>query len=155
MGSRRVGGHARCQRTAHASVPSSDRLTPLEKITAESFAEPPRGSRGLPVQPGQLIGRAAEVALVQRRLMRDDVRLLTLVGPAGTGKTRLAVEVARRSSDAFDDGAAFVDLSPLTDADLVASAIAQSLALNLTRDRPLLELLTDQLARRHMLLVLD
>jgi len=109
----------------------------------------------LPAQAGPLVGRAADVALVRERLLSDDVRLLTLVGPAGTGKTRLAIDVAHRAADAFADGAAFVDLSALTDPDLVESAIAQVLQLRERLDLPLIEVLKAHLAGHQMLLVLD
>ena len=82
---------------------------------------------GLPAQPGQLVGRGSEVALVRSRLTQTDARLLTLTGVAGTGKTRLAVEVAGQVADAFADGTYFVDLAPINDPALVATAVAQAL----------------------------
>ena len=109
----------------------------------------------LPAQPGTLIGRAADVARVQELLQREDVRLLTLVGPAGTGKTRLALEVAPRAAEHLADGAWFVDLAPVRDPDLVPSAIAEALDIRERRDRPLIETLKDELADRCALLLLD
>ena len=75
--------------------------------------------RTLPAQPGALIGRGADVPRVSAHLLRDDVRLLTLVGAAGAGKTRLAVEVASQTADEFGDGSWFVDLSLVSDPELV------------------------------------
>jgi len=76
-----------------------------------------------------LIGREHEVTTVARVLLRKDVHLLTLIGPGGVGKTRLALEVARRSGEAFADGFAFVSLAPLRDATLFPSVLAQTLGI--------------------------
>jgi predicted ATPase/DNA-binding CsgD family transcriptional regulator len=102
-----------------------------------------------------LIGRAADLARVKELLLRDGVRLLTLVGAAGAGKTRLALEVAGQTADAFDDGVWFVDLAPVRDPDLLPSAIAASLEVREDRDRPLIETLERHLAQRCALLLLD
>jgi predicted ATPase/DNA-binding CsgD family transcriptional regulator len=109
----------------------------------------------LPAQPGPLIGRASELAFVGNRLAQGDARLVTLTGPAGTGKTRLALEVASQVADRFVDGTFFVDLAPVSDSAMVASAVAQVLEIREEGDRPLLEVLAERLAAREMLLVLD
>src|SRR3979411_2392902 len=96
---------------------------------------------GLPAQPGVLVGRSAEMRWIRERLRHDDTRLLTLLGPAGTGKTRLAIEVAGEVADAFPDGVYFVDLAPLHDQALLASAIAQALDVRAQPDLPLLDVL--------------
>ncbi len=112
-------------------------------------------SRRLPAQPGALIGRADDVARVSERLLRDEVRLLTLVGAAGTGKTRLAVEVATRIAEHFGDGTWFIDLSPIQDPALVPSSIAATLEVREDRDRPMIETLKQHLASQFALLLLD
>ncbi|HEY1298508.1 MAG TPA: AAA family ATPase, partial [Chloroflexota bacterium] len=110
---------------------------------------------GLPAQPGPLIGRASEVALVSNRLIQTEARLLTLTGVAGTGKTRLAVEVASQIHEAFGDGAYFVDLAPIQDPVLMLVAVARALEIREERGQPVLDVLKLQLAPRRTLLVLD
>ncbi len=109
----------------------------------------------LPVQPTPFIGRAQEVAAVTALLCREDVRLLTLTGPGGTGKTRLGLQVAADLSDRFADGVFFVNLAPLTDPELVVPTIAQALGVREQRNQPLLDSLKDHLRDRHLLLLLD
>src|SRR5215210_1076495 len=108
-----------------------------------------------PVPPTSLIGREEEVMTVARLLHRVEVRLLTLTGPGGVGKTRLAVEVAGRSRDAFTDGVVFVPLAPLRDAALLPSVLAKTLGIKEVAGQTLQETLTRHLQDRQMLLVLD
>src|SRR6266566_400703 len=109
----------------------------------------------LPVQPTPLIGREKEVAIVGQLLRREDVRLVTLTGPGGTGKTRLALQVAAELSDLFTDGIYLVDLAPISDPALVIPTITQTLGIREVGGQPLVERLKDELQRKQMLLLLD
>jgi predicted ATPase/DNA-binding XRE family transcriptional regulator len=109
----------------------------------------------LPLQPTRLIGRDDELEVLRSLLRRLDVRLVTLTGAAGTGKTRLAVEVAAGLLDDFADGVFFVDLAPIRDATAVPSVIAQTLGLRETSEQPLPVSLMEALRGRQVLLVLD
>jgi predicted ATPase/DNA-binding CsgD family transcriptional regulator len=109
----------------------------------------------LPVSPTPLIGREREVAAARRSLERPEVRLLTLTGPAGTGKTRLALAVAVAVAEDFTHGAVFVDLAPVKDPTHVPLAIAYALGLREAGRKPLRDTLRDYLQDKHLLLVLD
>ena len=97
----------------------------------------------LPAQPTPLVGRERELGEVCDLLRGEGVRLLTLTGPGGIGKTRLGLQVAAELLDEFEDGVFFVALAPITDPALVASAIAEPLGVVEAGDQPLEEGLED------------
>jgi predicted ATPase/serine/threonine protein kinase len=107
----------------------------------------------LPAQVTSFIGRDHEVGRVKELLAES--RIVTLTGPAGTGKSRLALHVAAQVEDSFEHGAFLVPLAPLSDAALLASAIAQAIGVAETPRGPVLDGLKDVLRERSMLLVLD
>jgi len=109
----------------------------------------------LPTHRSPLIGREREIAEVRALLLRPDVGLVTLIGPGGTGKTRLATQVAVELASQLEDGSCFVALAPIRDPDLVAPTIGHELGVAMDGGRPPLETLTEHLRDRELLLVLD
>ncbi|MBV9577293.1 MAG: tetratricopeptide repeat protein [Chloroflexi bacterium] len=114
-------------------------------VTIESSERP---SLPLPVPLTSFIGREREMAAIRDRL--ETARLVTLVGPGGVGKTRLAIEAARSQR-----GAVFVDLSSLADPQLMTTAVAAALGIREQPDMPLLDLVSLNLSSRRVLLLLD
>ena len=118
---------------------------------------PPRSlsarPNNLPVQLTSFVGRRDEVAAV-RELLRSN-RLVTLTGPGGTGKTRLALAVGAEALEDFEDGVFLVALAPIADPELVPTTIAQSLGLQASGDRPVIQTVEDALRDRRTLLLLD
>jgi predicted ATPase/DNA-binding SARP family transcriptional activator len=121
----------------------------------ESSGRAGRSLGRLPVPANRLVGRTQEMAAIAALLAHSDVRLVTMLGPGGSGKTRLALEVAIVLKQRYLDGAWFVSLAPLTDPALVASEIARTLGVKESPDAPPAAALANALERRELLLVLD
>jgi predicted ATPase len=113
-----------------------------------------RESNSLPRHRTPFVGRAPEIAALESLLLDRTVRLVTLSGPGGSGKTRLAVEVAGRLADRFSGGVSFVNLAPTADSKEVASAVARAHGVADTGERPLVAALCDRLRNRGRMLVL-
>ena len=109
----------------------------------------------LPALPSAFIGRARELAEVDELLSREDLRLLTLTGTGGAGKTRLALQVAAEAIERFPNGVFFVSLSPVRDWELVVPTISQALGLREYPGETMLETLTNYVLEKELLLLLD
>ncbi|MBN1172107.1 MAG: adenylate/guanylate cyclase domain-containing protein [Micromonosporaceae bacterium] len=123
---------------------------------ADGFPRPRTGGappHNLPAHPGRFIGRCLERVEVRRLLAAQ--RSVTVVGPGGAGKTRLAVEVARTLTERYADGVWFADLGTVTEPSQVPTTVAAALGLRSEPGRPVIETIADHVADRDLLLVLD
>jgi predicted ATPase/DNA-binding winged helix-turn-helix (wHTH) protein len=136
-------------------LPVPDYLDLLEG-RGQSSAKVGRKRHDLPIPRTSFIGREQQVAEAAELLLRSDVRLLTMTGPGGSGKTRLAVAVAAAIADTFTAGAQFVGLASITQPDLVATALAEALEIQQVANRTVPQLIGDQLQNSGpFLLLLD
>jgi predicted ATPase len=117
--------------------------------------QPAEPASSLPAQPTQLIGRTREVFALRELVLRDDVRLVTITGSAGIGKTRLAIATAVTLQSSFADGATFVDLSTISDSARVLATIGKSLGLPEVSPEASFERVRQIVRDRALLLVLD
>ena len=141
----------RAARDQHRPAPAAQPAQPSLQPSPQPHPLPPP----LPLPLTTLLGRDAELAVLARLLGRPDVRLVTVVGPGGVGKTRLALEVAAQRRGDYAGGVWFVDLAPLGDPALVVPAIAHTLGVRERGGRPLRAALEDELREKHLLLLLD
>ena len=148
LGRHRLRGLTQPERVFQLSAPDLPSDFPALTSSSTRF-------NNLPTHRSALIGREREIADVQTLLLRPDIGLVTLVGPGGTGKTRLATQVAAELVDELEDGACFVALAPIRDPNLVAATIGQALALPMDGGRPPLEAVKSFIHDRELLLVLD
>jgi predicted ATPase len=139
----------------HSAIPSSD-------VTKPSLSAPPTAlpifdlsSSNLPIILTPLLGRDQEVVALTSLLIRDDVRLVTLIGPPGVGKTRLAAHIAAQLAGSFAHGPLFVDLTSIADVEAFLPTLAEALNVRESSDVPLLKSITASLRSRNLLLVLD
>lgn len=109
----------------------------------------------LPMQPTPLIGREKELERLGKLLEDAAARIVTLTGPGGMGKTRLALQVAADQIERFEDGAFFIDLAPVTEAELMISVLAQTLHVKEMGNRTLIDIVKEFLCSKKMLLLLD
>ncbi len=130
-------------------------LAPAESIPAKA---PDRATAvgNLPTPATPFVGRQPELAELAAFLENPEVRLLSLVGPGGSGKTRLALEVARQQQPVFQDGVYFVPLAPLNSSEDVVTAVAKALRLSFFKENELPQRqLFDYLQSKHLLLIMD
>ncbi len=132
-----------------AAVQSSD------AADSELPSTSPQGVTNLPAQRNILIGREQELPAGKALVLREDVGLLTLTGPGGSGKTRLGLQIAAELVEYFRGRVFFVALAPIRDPDLVALTINKTLGIQDSGDRPPLESLKDFVRDKSLLLVLD
>jgi len=148
LGEHRLKDLGRAQRVfqlAHPALPAE--FPPLSTLDLRP--------NNLPTQTSAFVGREAELRAIRERLDDGDVRLVTLTGPGGTGKTRLAIRAAADQIDRFTDGVFLVDLVTATDGDAVLALIATAVGLADTAERSPLDELRRQLRSQQVLLVLD
>src|SRR5258705_2526326 len=146
---RKILGTAAIATTAGRGYCFTLELTP----GSESSSLPVTPRHNLPSQLTSFIGHDDD--LEEYAALLEQTRLLTLTGIGGCGKTRLAVELAKRVLQSFRDGVWYVDLASLLDAERVAMRVATMLGIREENDRPIIDTLCDRLASQHMLLVLD
>src|SRR5215207_3664801 len=143
------------------NIPSEEHAAFIQFVRAETVnASAPWGTpfhspTNLSTPPTPLIGRDEEVAALHKRLHQPESRLLTLIGPPGIGKTRLAQQVAVQMLDEFADGVFFISLATISDANLVVTTIVSTLGVPDVGPRTPLERLQAFLRDKQILLVLD
>jgi predicted ATPase/transcriptional regulator with XRE-family HTH domain len=142
-------------RFARDTTGDDETLPAIPTVSLDRAPVSSSGLSNLPTSATAIIGRETELAEVGNLLRRSETRLVTLTGPGGTGKTRLALQVAADLRDTFRNGVYLVSLAPITDPNLVAPTIAQTLDVRETGGRSVLENLRSYLRSKRLLLLLD
>jgi predicted ATPase/class 3 adenylate cyclase len=148
LGEHQLKGLGRAERVFQLLHPDLEASFPPLATLSRPRAE-------LPEQPSAFVGRDAELEEIRERVEDESVRLLTLTGPGGIGKTRLALRAAADEIDRFEDGVFFVDLSSVRDSGAVLGAIAHAIGVSDTRDESRLDELRERLREQRALLILD
>ena len=132
-----------------------DLPSPGDSLTTSVSSQPADRKHNLPAQPTPFVGREAELAELGRLLAEPDVRLVTILGAGGMGKTRLVLEAAEAQLDSFTHGVFFVSLAPLQSADSIVPAVAKALDFSFYESSQPVQQLLDYLSRKDVLLVMD
>jgi predicted ATPase/transcriptional regulator with XRE-family HTH domain len=127
----------------------------IDSSTQSPYRSTNRRITNLPTPPTPLIGQTEEVCTICSLLLDPGIRLVTLTGAGGVGKTRISLQVATELNEQFTDGCWFISLASLEDSDLVIPAIARGLGIKESRERTLEEALLNRLVDKDLLLVLD
>jgi predicted ATPase/class 3 adenylate cyclase len=140
-------------------IGQENRLLRIDMPELEQVTTPPRARARpritLPTSPRPIVGRVADLAGATEMLLRDMVRLVTITGPGGTGKTRLAVEIAGRLDTEFPDGVVYVDLSAVRDPTRFLPAVGRAMGVRESAEREVIEGLENVVGAERMLVVLD
>ena len=149
LGEHRLKDLGRAERVFQVTGPGlAGGFSPLRSL------DDPALRHNLPSQATSFVGRAAELAEL-RSLVSGGSRLITIVGPGGIGKSRLALQVAADALDGAGDGAWLVELAPVADPELVARTVAAVLGVHEEPGRPMLDTLVDTVGDRYLLVILD
>ncbi|HEX6045400.1 MAG TPA: protein kinase [Pyrinomonadaceae bacterium] len=149
--------HVVCERCKSSQTGPTLVMTTNDSDRAQLHRRPAMAPTNLPRRMSELIGRERELAEVVSALLMSDEQLVTLTGPGGTGKTRLAFEVGRELHDCgdFSDGVIAVDLAPLSDPGSIVSHVAETLGVIETRGGSIANALAQHLSNKRLLLLLD
>jgi predicted ATPase/DNA-binding XRE family transcriptional regulator len=140
---------------AGLGLSEQERSALLASAPGRDVQAPTPTAQALPVSLTPLVGRERDLLAVRSLLTERGARLVTLTGPGGVGKTRLALEVAGGTEDRYPDGIVFVALAPVSDSELLVSTVAQALGLREAGGRSVRDLVHGYLKPRRLLLVLD
>jgi predicted ATPase/transcriptional regulator with XRE-family HTH domain len=145
--------HIQVNKSTLANLP--DKNSPLPSLINLHVLSSKAPLHNLPEQVSSFIGREKEAGIIEKLIIKDKIRLITLVGTGGCGKTRLSLHIAGRLLDRFTDGVWFVELAALSDPMHITQTIASTFGISEQAGRPILTTLGDYLRSRNILLVID